>query len=519
MRKVILIVLDGFGLRDENIPIEADAIALAKKPNFDFLYKNYPWVPLHASGEYVGLPDGQMGNSEVGHLNIGAGRIVYQDIVRISKAIRKGEFFKNEVLLGAIENVKRNNSSLHLVGLLSDGGVHSHMEHLYALLELAKMHNIEKVYVHALLDGRDTPPSSAIDYIREFEAKAKEIGVGKIAVVGGRYYGMDRDNRWERTEKYYKAMTEAEGEKFRSAEEGVLKSYEKGVTDEFVVPFIVVDENWNPIGQVKDGDSIIFFNFRADRARQLTRAFIDKNFDKFNRKKLDIYFVTMTEYDDDFDVPVAFKPVYLTNTLGEVISKHGLKQLRIAETEKYAHVTYFFSGGREDPFEGEDRILIPSPKVATYDLKPEMSAFEVTDKVIEEMDKQKYSLIVLNFANPDMVGHTGIIPATVKAIEAIDTCIGRIYESAKRNNYVMLITADHGNAEKMLDPETGEPHTAHTTSLVPFILVMDDYHGELKKDGKLGDIAPTILKIMDLPIPPEMDGEILLLEKVPQMAK
>jgi len=519
MRKVILIVLDGFGIRDENTPIEGDAIALAKKPNFDFLYSNYPWVALHAAGEYVGLPDGQMGNSEVGHLNIGAGRIVYQDIVRISKAIKSGEFFKNEALLGAIENVKLNDSSLHLVGLLSDGGVHSHIEHLYALLELAKMHGIKKVFVHALLDGRDTPPSSAIEYIRQFEAKANEIGVGKIAVVGGRYYGMDRDNRWERTEKYYKAMTEAQGEKFKSAEEGILKSNEKGITDEFVVPFIIVDENGNPVGQVRDGDSVIFFNFRADRARQLTRAFIDENFDKFNRRKINVHFVTMTEYNDDFNVPIAFKPVYLTNTLGEIISKYGFKQLRIAETEKYAHVTYFFSGGREDPFEGEDRILIPSPKVATYDLKPEMSAFEVTDKVIEEMEKNKYALIVLNFANPDMVGHTGVIPAAVKAIEAIDTCIGRIYNSAKKNNYVMIITADHGNAEKMIDPETNEPHTAHTTNQVPFILVMDEYKGELKKDGKLGDIAPTILTIMNLPIPPEMDGEILLLEKVPYFAK
>ncbi|CUS95657.1 phosphoglycerate mutase (2,3-diphosphoglycerate-independent), partial [Candidatus Kryptonium thompsonii] len=358
-----------------------------------------------------------------------------------------------------------------------------------------------------------------IEYIRQFEAKANEIGVGKIAVVGGRYYGMDRDNRWERTEKYYKAMTEAQGEKFKSAEEGILKSYEKGITDEFVVPFIIVDENGNPVGQVRDGDSVIFFNFRADRARQLTRAFIDENFDKFNRRKINVHFVTMTEYNDDFNVPIAFKPVYLTNTLGEIISKYGFKQLRIAETEKYAHVTYFFSGGREDPFEGEDRILIPSPKVATYDLKPEMSAFEVTDKVIEEMEKNKYALIVLNFANPDMVGHTGVIPAAVKAIEAIDTCIGRIYNSAKKNNYVMIITADHGNAEKMIDPETNEPHTAHTTNQVPFILVMDEYKGELKKDGKLGDIAPTILTIMNLPIPPEMDGEILLLEKVPYFAK
>jgi 2,3-bisphosphoglycerate-independent phosphoglycerate mutase len=504
--KVLLIILDGFGLGTNP---EVDAIAKAKKPYIDNLLSTCKWTSLSASGEDVGLPMGQMGNSEVGHLNIGAGRVVYQEITRIDRSIRMGDFFEKKAFLDAIENAKKNNSNLHLIGLLSDGGVHSMNTHLYALLDLAKKHNLSKVYVHALLDGRDTPPESGAGYIQQLLDKMKETKTGEIATVMGRYYGMDRDKRWERTEQAYRALTEGKGVQANDAVTAVQSSYKNGLTDEFVLP-IILQKNNKPIATINDGDSVIFFNFRSDRARQLTKAFTENDFDAFKRRKPDIYFATMTQYEDDFKFPVAFPPAFLTNTLGEIVSKLKLKQLHIAETEKYAHVTFFFNGGREEPFEGESRILVPSPReVATYDLKPEMSAFEVTDKLIEQIKTNQYSFIVVNYANCDMVGHAGKMDAAIKAVEAIDTCLNRVIPCARQNEYVVLITADHGNADKMAD-ENGEPFTAHTTNPVPFIVVKNGFKGTLRKEGKLSDIAPTILQFMGFTKPKEMDGVSLV---------
>ena len=501
-KPVVLMVLDGYGLSDKT---EGNAVALAKTPVMDKLMATAPFVQGAASGLPVGLPDGQMGNSEVGHMNIGAGRIIYQELTRITKAIADGDFFENEEMLAAIENCKKNNSDLHLWGLLSDGGVHSHNTHLYGILELAKKKGLENVYVHAFLDGRDVPPSSAAEFMDELLDKMKEIGVGKVATVSGRYYAMDRDNNWDRVEKTYAAMVYGEGEKADCPCCAIEKSYENGVTDEFVVP-VVVDGG----AQVKPNDSVIFFNFRPDRAREITRTFVDPEFKGFERKNgfFSVNFVCMTQYDATMpNVDVAFKPQTLKNTLGEYVSNKGMTQLRIAETEKYAHVTFFFNGGVEKQYEGEDRILVKSPAVATYDLQPEMSAYEVTDKLVPAIESGKYDMIILNYANCDMVGHTGVFEAAVKAVEAVDTCVGRVVEAIKKMGGVALITADHGNADKMVDAD-GSPFTAHTTNPVPFCVV--GYDCQLREGGRLADIAPTMLQIMGLEQPAEMDGVSLI---------
>lgn len=507
---IALIILDGWGIGRPDDP--SNAIALAGAPHISMLSELYPSTALKCSGEAVGLPEGQMGNSEVGHLNIGAGRIVYQELTRITKAIKDGDFFSNPVLCGVMQQVVKKDSTLHLLGLVSDGGVHSHLDHVYGLLELAKKSGVKKVYIHAFLDGRDVPPSSALEYITALEKKAAEIGVGRIATVAGRYYAMDRDKRWERTVKAYDALVMREGEHAASAEEAVRKAYEQQVTDEFVLPTVI--DTCGECG-VNAGDGLIFFNFRPDRGRQLTRAFIDTGFDGFERRKgfLPVDFVTMTQYDETFDVPVAFKPQLLKNTLGEVVSEAGLMQLRIAETEKYAHVTYFFNGGEETPVPGEDRVLIPSPKVATYDLKPSMSAAEVTDKIIEKIKTGQYDVIIMNYANGDMVGHTGVLQAAVEAVETVDKCVGRVVEAMRACGGITLITADHGNAELMVDPQTKEPFTAHTTNPVPFILVSETHRGGKLRSGILADIAPTILKLAKLPVPAEMTGQSLIIEE------
>ncbi len=503
---MILIVLDGFGIAENT---SVSAIAKAKIPIIADLFRKFPWTPLNASSEDVGLPEGQMGNSEVGHMNIGAGRVVYQDITRISLAIRSGEFFKNPALLGAVEHAKKKPSSLHLIGLFSDGGVHSHLQHLIALLDLAKRNGLHSVFVHALTDGRDTPPESGVEYMRQFLRKSAELGVGTIATIMGRYYGMDRDSRWDRTEKAYRAMTEGVGKSSEDPISAIEASYKEGVTDEFIMP-IVIQRHGAPVATIQDGDAIVFYNFRGDRTRQLTRALIMDDFGHFPRWKLEIHYVSITHYHADFRVPIAFPPSFLANTLGEIVSRLGWKQLRIAETEKYAHVTYFFGGGNEAPFPGEDRVLIPSPRgVPTYDQKPEMSAREVTDRVVEEIKSGKYELIVLNYANADMVGHSGVMNATIKAVEVLDECLRKVVATSREKGYVVIITADHGNADKMIDDEGG-PHTAHTTNLVPFILVKDDFGGELKSQGRLANIAPTILDLMGVDVPPEMEGKSLL---------
>ena len=506
----MLMILDGFG---ENPNNEGNAVNLAKKPNIDKLRKICPVSHIDASGAAVGLPDGQMGNSEVGHTNIGAGRIVYQKLTKITKSIEDGDFFSIPEFTEAIENVKKNNSKLHIMGLLSDGGVHSHQRHLYGLLELAKRKGLDNnVFIHAFLDGRDTLPASGEGYIQELQEKMKEKGVGKIATLSGRYYAMDRDKRWDRVEKAYNALVKGEGVLAKDPIQAIEESYQQEIFDEFVVPTVITDANDQPLAKIESGDSVIFFNFRPDRARQLTRAIVDDKFDGFKTDKLDIDFVCMTEYDDTMpNVKIAFKPEELTNTFGEVVSKLGKKQLRIAETEKYAHVTFFFNGGREEPYPGEDRILVNSPKVATYDLQPEMSAYEVTEKVVEAINSEKYDTIILNFANTDMVGHTGNIDAAIKAVEAVDKCVGEIVEAVQKQNGVLLITADHGNAEQMIDYQTGEPLTSHTTNLVPLILVgMENV--ELK-DGRLCDLTPTMLDIMEEQKPKEMTGESLLIRK------
>ena len=513
MKTTVLMILDGYGLSDN---VEGNAIAQAKTPVMDMLKEKYPFVKGYASGLDVGLPEGQMGNSEVGHLNIGAGRVVYQELTRITKSIKDGDFFENEELLKAAENCRNNNSALHVFGLVSDGGVHSHNSHLYALLRFANKEGLEKVFVHAFLDGRDTPPTSGKEYIKSLEEQMREIGTGKIASVMGRYYSMDRDNRWDRVEKAYNVMTTGKGNKFTSAEECIEKSYADGVTDEFVVPSSITDEEGKSIGLINDGDSVVFFNFRPDRAREITRAFADSDFKGFKREKTlkDITYVCFTDYDKTIENKlVAFKPQHLTNTLGEYIASKGLKQLRIAETEKYAHVTFFFNGGIEEPNKGEDRILIPSPKVATYDMKPEMSAYEVTESLTENILAEKYDLIIVNFANSDMVGHTGDMAAAVKAVEAVDECVGKVYDALMKVNGQMFICADHGNSDKMKDLKTGEPFTAHTTNPVPFVLVNYTDGITLKEGGKLADIAPTLLEMMNLEIPKEMTGESLLIGK------
>lgn len=498
---IALIIMDGWGVGDAQST--TNAVNVGKTPVIDGLTAKYPHAQLACSGEAVGLPDGQMGNSEVGHTNIGAGRIVYQELTRITKAIREGAFFKNPVFLDVINAVKKKNGALHLMGLLSDGGVHSHNSHLYALLQLAKQEGVENVFVHAFLDGRDVPPSSAADYLAELEAKLKEIGIGKIATISGRYYAMDRDKRWDRVQKAYNAIALGEGVKQASSELAIKNSYEEDTTDEFVVPVVV----GNYAGMASN-DGAIFFNFRPDRARELTHAFVDTTFDGFVRNEdLKIPFATMTQYEKGMNVEIAYKPESLTNTLGEYVSKLGYTQLRIAETEKYAHVTFFFNGGIEQPYEGEDRILVPSPKVATYDLQPEMSAIEVTDKVVEAI-LSKYDFIILNYANGDMVGHTGVMEAAVKAVETVDTCVGRFVDAIKQVGGTVCITADHGNAEKMLDEETKEAFTAHTTNPVPFIVVSDKV--KEVKDGALCDIAPTLLKLAGLEVPAEMTGKALI---------
>lgn len=507
-KPVMLIILDGWGIGKE---YEGNAIYLANTPNYDRLIMDYPNTKLEASGLAVGLPEGQMGNSEVGHLNIGSGRIVYQELTNISKSIEEGNFFNKEEFLQAIENAKKNDSKLHIMGLVSDGGVHSHNTHLYGLLELCKRHGLEEVYIHAFLDGRDVPPTIGKQHLQELEDKIDEIGVGHIATVSGRYYAMDRDNRWERTKLAYDAMVLGRGKMNSSPVEAVQKSYDEGINDEFVVP-IVITKNNKPIATIDSGDSIIFFNFRPDRARQITRAIVDEEFNGFEReKKVDTFFVTMTEYDKTIEnVYVAFKPEKPKNTLGEYISSLGLNQLRIAETEKYAHVTFFFNGGREEPYENEDRVLIPSPKVATYDLKPEMSAIEVKDEVLNRLNMDKYHLIVLNFANPDMVGHTGVVEAAIKAVETVDACLGEIIDLLIKKEGKALITADHGNAEMLIDERDGSTITSHTTNKVPLIMVGED--GKLK-EGILADLAPTLLDMMGLEKPKEMTGESLIIRK------
>ena len=503
----MLMILDGFGIRESKV---GNAVKLANTPNIDKLMKICPTSIIHTSGLQVGLPEGQMGNSEVGHTNIGAGRIVYQELTRITKSIEDGDFFSIPEFVSAIENCKKHGSKLHILGLLSDGGVHSHIRHLYGLLELAKRKDFEDVYVHCFMDGRDTPPASGESYIVKLEEKMREKGVGKIATISGRFYSMDRDKRWQRVQKAYDALVNGEGNKATSAVSAIESSYQKEVFDEFVEPTVIYSGD-KPVAKIEKNDSVIFFNFRPDRARELTRTLVDPEFNEFETKNLDLYYVTFTQYDATLpNVNIAFKPEKLVNTFGEYISKNGLTQLRIAETEKYAHVTFFFNGGEEKQYKGEDRILVPSPKVETYDLKPEMSAYEVTEKVVNAINSKKYDCIILNYANPDMVGHTGNLEAAIKALETIDECVGKVVDAVQKNNGTLLITADHGNIEQMIDYKTGEPHTAHTTNPVPLILVGKD---DVKlKSGKLADLAPTMLDIMGLEKPEEMTGESLIIQ-------
>lgn len=510
-KPTVLMILDGYGLNDK---VEGNAVKQANTPNLDKLMSDYPWVKGYASGLDVGLPDGQMGNSEVGHLNIGAGRIVYQELTRITKAIKDGDFFENEAFLAAVNNAKDNDSALHLWGLLSDGGVHSHNTHLYALVELAKRHGLEKVFVHCFLDGRDTPPQSGQGFVEELQAKLDEIGVGKIATVSGRYYAMDRDNRMERTELAYKALVDGVGETAASGVEAVSNSYEKETVDEFVLPTVTL-ENGAPVATVNPKDSVIFFNFRPDRARQITRAFCDEVFEGFNRSKgfMPLVYTCFTNYDITIENKlVAFVKEGLNDTLGEYLASLGKKQLRLAETEKYAHVTFFFNGGVEEPNEGEDRVLVPSPKVATYDLQPEMSALSVGDELVKAIKAQAHDLIIINFANPDMVGHTGIMEAAIAALEAVDGCVGQAIEALLEVDGQLFMCADHGNSEQLIDYETGAPFTAHTTNPVPFVLV-NMGEGVSLKEGKLADIAPTLLDMMGLEKPEAMTGESLLIRQ------
>jgi 2,3-bisphosphoglycerate-independent phosphoglycerate mutase len=503
---VALIILDGFGCREEK---KGNAVAHAKKPNFDRYWGQYPHAQLQASGEAVGLPDGQMGNSEVGHMNIGGGRIVYQNLTRVNIAIREGEFEKNETFLGAIDHVKKAGTNLHLFGLLSDGGVHSHIEHMFALLQLAAKEGVEKVYIHAFLDGRDVGPQTAKTYIQETLDKMKEYGVGEFATISGRYYSMDRDKRWERVEKSYRSMVYGEGPSYTDPLELVEDSYQHGIYDEFVLPSVLTKEDGTPVATIQDNDAVIFYNFRPDRAVQISNTFTNKDFRSFDRglkHPKDLYFVCLTFFNETVDGYVAFKPSNLDNTLGEVLSQHGLKQLRIAETEKYPHVTYFMSGGREAKFPGEERILINSPKVATYDLQPEMSAYEVTDALLKEIQADHFDAIILNFANPDMVGHSGKLEPTIKAIETVDECLGKVVDLILEKGGSAIITADHGNSDEVITLE-GNPMTAHTTNPVPVIVTKS---GKQLRDGILADLAPTMLELLGLDKPAEMTGKSII---------
>ncbi|MCL2873377.1 MAG: 2,3-bisphosphoglycerate-independent phosphoglycerate mutase [Defluviitaleaceae bacterium] len=510
IKPTVLMILDGYGLTDNT---KGNAVITAKTPNLDKLFKEYPFAEGAASGLDVGLPEGQMGNSEVGHLNIGAGRIIYQDLTRITKSIEDGDFFTNEALLSAIENCKKHSSDLHLYGLLSDGGVHSHIEHLFSLLKLAKDNGLTNVFVHAFLDGRDTPPTSGKSYIEQLEAEIDKTGVGKIATVLGRFYAMDRDKRYERVQVAYDALVLGKGKEYSSAVECINDSYSNGVSDEFVVPSVIMSDD-KPTASIKENDSIIFFNFRPDRAREITRCFCDPAFNEVKRNHgyFPLKYVCFTEYDETMpNVEVAYSNEPPHNTLGEYVSSIGLTQLRLAETEKYAHVTFFFNGGIEAEFEGEDRILVPSPKVETYDLLPEMSAIEVANKLCDAIKAKKHDLIIINFANPDMVGHTGVISAAVAAVETVDTCVGRAVEALLSVGGQMLLCSDHGNSEKMVDYETGESFTAHTTNPVPFVLInCEDVKG-IKNGGKLCDISPTLLDMMGLEKPKEMTGHSLII--------
>lgn len=506
-KPVVLCIMDGFG---KNPSDYGNAIAAAKTPNLDKLMAEFPMTYIGASGMDVGLPDGQMGNSEVGHTNIGAGRVVYQELTRITKSIEDGDFFENEALKNAVQSAIDNGTSLHLMGLMSNGGVHSHNSHVWAIVELAKKMGLSRVYLHCIMDGRDVPPTSGKDFVAEAEEKLKEIGVGKIATVVGRFYAMDRDNRWERVSRAYNAFVKGEGIKTNDPVKAIEESYEKvdadgkNITDEFIEPTVCLENE----GRIGKNDSIVFFNFRPDRAREITRTFVDPDFNGFEREYFPVTYVCMTQYDATMpNVSVAFKPQSLKNTMGEYLSSLGLKQLRIAETEKYAHVTFFFNGGVEAQYKGEDRILVNSPKVSTYDLKPEMSAYEVSEKVNAAVRSGKYDVVILNFANCDMVGHTGVFEAAVKAVEAVDTCVGTLYEAVHEMGGALLITADHGNADKMYE-EDGSPFTAHTTNPVPFIVA--DYPCTLREGGKLCDIAPTMLKIMGIAQPEEMNGTSII---------
>ena len=527
-KPVVLMILDGYGESDIQ---DSNAVFLAKTPVMDKLKAECPYQRGFASGMAVGLPDGQMGNSEVGHMNMGSGRIIYQDLTLITKFIEDGDFFKNEELLRAINNCKEKGSDLHLWGLLSDGGVHSHNTHLYAILEMCKKEGFENVYIHPFFDGRDTPPASGKDYLQELIDKTKEIGVGKVASLSGRYYAMDRDNNWDRVQKAYDSLVTGEGNKATDPIEAMQKSYDDGVTDEFVIPTVITDENGEPISLVKEGDSVIFFNFRPDRAREITKAFCftdediakqdgdasdSKCIKSLKRAKgyIPVTYVCFKDYDESIpNKYVAFKKQEITNTFGEYLAKNGLKQLRLAETEKYAHVTFFFNGGLEEPNKDEDRILVNSPAVATYDLQPEMSAPEVGENLVKAIKSGEYDVIIINFANPDMVGHTGVLEAAIAAVEAVDKCVGDAVEAVKEMDGVLFICADHGNCEQMKNYETGEPHTAHTTNPVPFILYNYDENYTLKEGGKLCDIVPTLLEIMGLPQPEEMTGHSLLVRK------
>lgn len=510
-KQYMLIILDGVGLNDEE---KGNAFKQANTPNIDALINKYPNTHIATSGLAVGLPEGQMGNSEVGHMTMGSGRVIYQDLTLISKEIKSGEFNRNKAILAAIKNSKETGNSLHIMGLLSDGGVHSHIEHLYGILRLAKSNGLEKVYIHAFMDGRDTSPTSGIDYLKQLEDNIREIGIGKIASIMGRYYAMDRDNRWDRVEIAYKALTEGEGVKFKTVQKAMENSYEAQEFDEFIKPIILVDEDENPTATISDNDSVIFFNFRPDRAREITRALTEEGFDKFEREHIpkDLTYVTMTEYDETLkNVVVAYTKKEVRNTLGEYLAKKNKTQARIAETEKYAHVTFFFNSGIEKKYRGEDRYLIPSPRVATYDLKPEMSAPEITEKVVEIIDEKKHDLIIMNFANGDMVGHTGNLEKTIEAIEVVDSCLGQIVEKLEGVKGAAIVTADHGNSEQMIDLKTGEMITSHTTFDVPMIII--DGNVKSIRAGTLADIAPTMLDIMGVKKPDEMTGESLI-EKI-----
>ncbi len=508
-KTVVLMILDGFGLSEEK---RGNAIAAAKTPVIDRLMKEYPFVKGYASGLAVGLPDGQMGNSEVGHLNMGAGRVVYQDLTRITKSIEDGDFFEKEELLSAIENCKTHGSDLHLYGLMSDGGVHSDIRHLYALLKLCRQKELDRVYIHCFMDGRDTSPTSGMEYIRELIKKTEEIGVGQIASICGRYYAMDRDNRWERVEKAYRSLVFGDGIREEDPLQAMQHSYDREITDEFIEP-VVIEKDGKPLSLIKANDSVIFFNFRPDRAREISRTFCCDDFDGFDRgDRFPVFYVCFTDYDKTIpNKAVVFKEEEIINTFGAYIASHDLRQARIAETEKYAHVTFFFNGGVEQPNPLEDRFLIPSPKVATYDLQPEMSAYEVCDTLTDKIRSGEYDCIIINFANPDMVGHTGIMPAVIKAIETIDTCVGKVVEAIKETDSVLFLCADHGNAEELINLETNEPWTAHTTNPVPFILINGPNGVTLRENGKLCDIAPTLLELLGLEQPAEMTGKSLLI--------